>query len=177
MQDGSEKTRAIRRSTLIGIIIFAVFGILLIRILIIQTVEFDKYQKKVIEQMTTESPVPANRGKIYDRNGNILATNITTYRVMVDPSSIKNAEEENNSKYAEDIAKGLSELLDDVTYDFVYGQIKEFSNQKDRTIARKVYEEDAREIRKFISDHSLETMVYVLAQNTRNNLVSNHVNP
>ena len=86
MQDGSEKTRAIRRSTLIGIVIFAVFGVLLLKILLIQTIDFEKYQKKVIEQMTTESAVPANRGKIYDRNGNILATNITTYRVFISPS-------------------------------------------------------------------------------------------
>ena len=45
MQDGIEKTRAIRRSTLIGIVIFAVFGILLLRILLIQTVDFEKYQQ------------------------------------------------------------------------------------------------------------------------------------
>ena len=79
MQDSSEKTRAIKRSTLIGIVIFAVFGVLLLRILLIQTLEFDKYQSRVIEQMTTESAVPANRGKIYDRNGNILATNISSF--------------------------------------------------------------------------------------------------
>ena len=74
MHDGSEKTRAIRRSTLVGIIIFAIFGILLIRILLIQTVDFEKYQSKVVEQMTTESAVPANRGKIYDKNGKLLYT-------------------------------------------------------------------------------------------------------
>ena len=99
MQDGIEKTRAIRRSTLIGIVIFAVFGILLLRILLIQTVDFEKYQQKVIEQMTTESPVPAKRGKIYDKNGNILATNITTYKVFVSPSSIKTAQEEQKKNY------------------------------------------------------------------------------
>ena len=167
MQDGSEKTRAIRRSTLIGIVIFAVFGVLLLRILLIQTVDFDKYQSRVIEQMTTESAVPANRGKIYDRNGNILATNITTYRVFISPSGIKSAEEEKKVKYADGIAKGLSGLLEGVTYEEVYKQATQYTEYLDRTIARKVDEAKADEIRKFISENKLETMVYLEAQSTR----------
>ena len=167
MQDGSEKTRAIRRSTLIGIVIFAVFGVLLLRILLIQTIDFEKYQKRVIEQMTTESAVPANRGKIYDRNGNILATNITTYRVFISPSGIKSAEEEKKTKYADGIAKGLSGIIEGVTYEDVYKQATEYTEYLDRTIARRVDESTADEIRKFISDHSLETMVYLEAQSTR----------
>ena len=167
MQDGSATTRAIRRSTLVGIIIFAVFGILLIRILLIQTVDFEKYQSKVIEQMTTESAVPANRGKIYDKNGNILATNITTYRVFISPSGIKTAEEEQNKKYVDIIAKGLSTLIDDVTYEEVHKQAVQYTEYLDRTIARKVDERKADEIRKFISENKLETMVYLEAQSTR----------
>ena len=167
MQDGSEKTRAIRRSTLIGIVIFAVFGVLLLRILLIQTVDFDKYQSRVIEQMTTESAVPANRGKIYDRNGNILATNITTYRVFISPSGIKSAEEEKKVKYADGIAKGLSGLLEGVTYEEVYKQATQYTEYLDRTIARKVDEAKADKIRKFISENELETMVYLEAQSTR----------
>ena len=167
MQNGSEKTRAIRRSTLIGIVIFAVFGVLLIRILLIQTVDFDKYQSRVIEQMTTESAVPANRGKIYDKNGNILATNITTYRVFISPSGIKSAEEEKKAKYADGIAKGLSTLLEGVTYDEVYKQATQYTEYLDRTIARKVDEGTADKVRKFIAENSLETMVYLEAQSTR----------
>ena len=167
MQEGSEKTRAIKRSTLIGIIVFAVFGILLVRILLIQTVDFGKYQSKVLSQMMTESAVPANRGKIYDRNGNILATNITTYRVFIDPSIIRSTEKETGKKYTDAIAKGLSSLIEEVTYEEVYKQATEFADKRDRTIARKVYEETADKIREFIADNKLETMVYVEAQSTR----------
>lgn len=178
MQEGSEKTRAIKRSTLIGIVIFAVFGILLVRILLIQTVDFDKYQAKVLSQMMTESAVPANRGKIYDRNGNILATNITTYRVFIDPSIIRSTEKETGKKYTDAIAKGLSSLIEGVTYEDVYEQATEFADKRDRTIARKVYEETADDIREFISDNKLETMVYVEAQSTRyypNDTLAAHV--
>ena len=167
MQNGSAKTRAIRRSNLVCIIIFAFFGVLLLRILFIQTVDFEKYQEKVVKQMTTESPVPANRGKIYDKNGNILATNVTTYRVFISPSGIRTAEAESKVRYADGIAKGLSALLDNVTYEDVYKQITEYADKLDRTIARKVDEAKADEIRKFISENDLHTMVYLEAQSTR----------
>ena len=124
MADGTISTGAVKRSTIVGVLISAVFAVLLFRILIIQTVNFDKYQSKVINQMTTESPVPANRGKIYDRNGNDLATNITTYRVFISPSGIQNAQEaadeEETVHYASLISEGLSEILDDVKYADVY---------------------------------------------------------
>ena len=167
MQNISAKTRAIRRSNLVCIIIFAFFGVLLLRILFIQTVDFEKYQEKVVKQMTTESPVPANRGKIYDKNGNILATNVTTYRVFISPSGIRTAEAESKVRYADGIAKGLSALLDNVTYEDVYKQITEYADKLDRTIARKVDEAKADEIRKFISENDLHTMVYLEAQSTR----------
>ena len=178
MKDDSNKTRAIKRSTLVGILLFAAFGALLLRILIIQTVSFEKYQSKVINQMTTESPVLANRGKIYDRNGNVLATNVTTYRVFISPSSISSAQKEDGKNYSDLIAKGLSSLLEDVSYDKVYEQATKYTNKLDRTIAQKVYEEKADEIREFIADNHFENMIFLEAQSTRyypNNSLAAHV--
>ena len=170
MADGSISTGAMRRSTIVGILIFVVFAVLMIRILIIQTVSFETYQSKVINQMTTESPVPANRGKIYDRNGNVLATNITTYRVFISPSGILNAqnevEEGNNTQYADTVSKGLAELLG-VSYDDVYKQATQYTQYLDRTIKRKVDEETADRVRLFIEEKGLEEMVYLEAQSTR----------
>ena len=171
MSDGTISTSAIKRSTIVGIVICAIFAVLLFRILIIQTVDFDKYQSKVINQMTTESPVPADRGKIYDRNGNVLATNITTYRVFISPSSISNAQKnaantETSVVYAELISEGLCELLD-VNYDDVYRQATQYTEYLDRTIKRKVDENTADKISAFIEEHGLEDMIYLEAQSTR----------
>ena len=169
MTEGPISTRAIKRSTWVGIIIFAVFFVLMLRVLWIQTVDFEKYQYKVINQLTTQSKVVADRGKIYDRNGNILATNVTTYRVFVSPSAIAMAQSESEDSaknYSEVISKGLSELLD-VEYSFVLEQITEYANKLDRTIVRKVYEEDADKIREFIAAEGLEDMIYLEAQSTR----------
>ena len=175
MAEGPIGTGALRRSAWIGFAIFAVFAALMIRILIIQTVSFEKYQSKVINQMTTESPVPANRGKIYDRNGNVLATNITTYRVFISPSGIlsaqNNLEEGSTTQYAQTVSKGLAELLGGekygVKYEDVYKQATQYTQYLDRTIARKVDEETADAVRAFIEKHGLEDMVYLEAQSTR----------
>ena len=168
MSEGPISTSALKRSTLVGIVIFAVFALLMIRVLIIQTVDFEKYQSKVIDQITTQSRVPADRGKIYDRNGNILATNVTTYRVFISPSGILAADNEANSNrlYAKTVAKGLSEILG-VSYDDVYKQATGYTQYLDRTIKRKVSEEDADRVREFIAEKELEDMVYLEAQSTR----------
>lgn len=170
MDKGGVSTSARRRSTLLGVLIFAAFGLLMLRILLIQTVDFEKYQNKVINQMTTESPVPADRGKIFDRNGNVLATNVTTYRVFISPSGILSAQKElgENSKtqYAEIISYGLAQTLG-VSYDDVYKQATEYTKYLDRTIKRKVDEATADKVREFIEDHDLGTMVYLEAQSTR----------
>ena len=68
-----------RANFLFGVAI-VLFVALLVRVLLLQTVGYSRYQKKVIDQMTTQSEVTAVRGNIYDRNGVLLATNVTTYR-------------------------------------------------------------------------------------------------
>lgn len=170
MANETVSTGAVRRSVIVGIGVLFVFALLLLRILIIQTVNFEKYQSKVINQITTESPVAASRGKIYDKNGNVLATNITTYRVFISPSSISTASDEAGDEgyrdYAKIVAKGLSELLD-VSYDFVYKQATGYTQYLDRTIQRKVTEENADAVREFIEANGLEDMIYLEAQSTR----------
>ena len=86
MNSASISHERLKRATILLVGILLVFAILLGRIFWIQTVDFDKYLSKVIDQMTTQSSVSAERGIIYDKNGNVLATNITTYRVFISPS-------------------------------------------------------------------------------------------
>ncbi|MBQ9087011.1 MAG: PASTA domain-containing protein [Clostridia bacterium] len=170
MGNRTVSTEAVKRSTWLCILVFAVFGILLFRILMIQTLDFESYQNKVLNQITTESPVAANRGKIYDRNGNVLATNITTYRVFISPSGIKSAQEVlpegNGTDYADLVSRGLSEILG-VSYDEVHKQVTEYTKYLDRTIKRKVDEETADTVREYIDEHSLQSMIYLEAQSTR----------
>ena len=121
--DGPADGLTVRRAGILALTVTGLLAILLIRILILQTVEYDRYQQKVIDQITTQTEVAANRGGIYDRNGVALATNITTYRIFISPSSISDAQAEmkrngENIDLGELIADGLSEMLD-VSRDFV----------------------------------------------------------
>lgn len=168
---GPISTRAVKRSTTVGIIVCAVFAVLLVRILMIQTVNFEEYQEKVINQLTTESPILADRGEIYDRNGVALAANVTTYRLFISPSSIKAASELEDARgdtknYAEIIALGLSEITGADAQE-IYTQATKYTQYLDRTIMRKVDEETADKVSAFINEEKLSTMVYLEAQSTR----------
>ena len=113
MNNESINHERLKRATIVLVGILLVFSILLGRIFWIQTVDFNKYLSKVIDQITTQYSVSAERGTIYDKNGNVLATNITTYRIFISPSSILNKQnkaDENgknvtNEKYKPNFSK------------------------------------------------------------------------
>ncbi len=160
-----------RRARLIGLVLVVLFALLLLRVLWIQTVDYDRYQAKVIEQMTTESTAPARRGNIYDRNGVLIATNVTTYRVFISPSTIAAAQRGDRSEenLCDLIARGLSSCLNEdygVTYDHVIKQTT-YDKYLDRTIVRNVDEKTADKVLSFIGENQLSTMVYLEATSAR----------
>ena len=163
-------TRIVKRSVWLGIIISVGFAVLLLRILFIQTVKFEEYQDKVLSQITTETKIPATRGNIYDRNGNILASNVVTYRVFISPSGIKNATESRSADDTRDfralVSDGLSEILG-VDKSFVLEQIDNYQNKLDRTIKKKVDKQTAQRLNEYIAEHKLNSMIYLEAQDTR----------
>ena len=91
-QHNPPDTETVKRASFIGIAIAVIFIILLLRILKFQTLDYSMYRDKVLNQITTESEVIADRGKIYDRNGVLLATSVTTYRVFIAPRTVAQAE-------------------------------------------------------------------------------------
>ena len=158
-----------RAAVLLGVAIL-LFSALLVRILLLQTVKYDYYRQKVLEQITTESSVNASRGNIYDANGVLLATNVTTYRVFLSPSSIARAQslhdqEGSNIRLDTLISENLSAILN-VSYDFVLKQTT-YTKYLDRTIAREVDEDTADLVRAFIDEYELEQMIYLESSYTR----------
>ena len=104
--------RTIRRSAAVALFLLLAFGFLLFRIFMIQYFDFERYQKKVLDQLTTKSPVRADRGQILDANGRVLAGNRTIFRVSVFPHAVATAEGENPG---EKIAVGLSSRIAGLT--------------------------------------------------------------
>lgn len=178
MERDTISTHTVRRGGIVLLIVGLVFSILLLRVVLFQTVDFERYQEKVLSQMTTKTTLPADRGTIYDRNGKVLATNVTTYRVFISPNGISKAQKELDRKLADKeikkeeyveyktvISDGLSEILG-VGKDTVLRQIG-MTNYLDRTIKKDVPEETAYKVRELIAEYSLEDMIYLEATSTR----------
>ncbi len=106
-------------------IVFACLLLLVIRLGWIQIVKGDTYSERAVEQQTRDTPIEAERGTIYDRNGNELAVSVTCYTIWVRPTDVKKTEEKDASKREaeaqkkiEKVSKTLSESLD-MDYDEV----------------------------------------------------------
>ena len=86
--------------------IFIVSVIILIAIIIkvfyIQVFAYDKLSSLAESLWSRELPIKADRGEIVDRNGEVLATNVTTVSLVVVPGQIDDAEA---------VAKDLSDIL------------------------------------------------------------------
>ena len=75
---------------LFGLVLLALV-VLILRITFINATDGRKYKKQVLSQAQQkyESQVlPAKRGDIYDKNGNILATSNKVYNVILDCKTV-----------------------------------------------------------------------------------------
>lgn len=166
MEGGSPSTKTRRRASIICIAMSVLFLLLSVRILWIQTVKFDEYEQKVIDQMTQETSVSADRGNIYDTNGVVLATNITTYRLFLDPAAIARKSDEDGKDYADMIAKGVAAIDTlGVSYDDVIAQAQ-YVKYRDRTLARHISEEQADAVREFLELSGLDDKALLHLQAT-----------
>ena len=83
--------------------------VLIVRITYINATSGTKYKKQVLSQAQQkyESQVlPAKRGDIYDKNGNILATSNKVYNVILDCKTVNS-----DSDYVEPTIRALNEQL------------------------------------------------------------------
>ena len=150
MENRTPNTSMRKRAGAICVVLSLLFIALAIRILFYQTFKYDEYNQKVLDQITRETKVSANRGSIYDTNGIVIATNITTYRLFIDPATIARQSEKDGVNYAEIIANGISAIDTlGVSYDDVMKQMS-YTRYRDRTLARHISEEQAEAVRSII---------------------------
>lgn len=100
------KTTHIRiKIVLLGIVFL--FIVIMFKVFYIQVISYKKLNSLAASLWNRNLPVEADRGKIYDRNGVVLADNKTTTSLVLIPNQIKNKEL---------VAQKLSEILN-VTYE------------------------------------------------------------
>ncbi|WP_340025151.1 penicillin-binding transpeptidase domain-containing protein [Paenibacillus sp. FSL K6-1096] len=93
------------RTLFIGGCITLFFLVLVGRVFWIQVLNAEKWQETAAEQWAHTSTIKAVRGVIADRNGNVLASDVPAYTVVVNPEVIA------EKKIGDEVIQGLHELL------------------------------------------------------------------
>ena len=144
------------------IVVLLIFVIL--RIFYVQTVSYKKLSLLSDDLWSRKLPITAERGKILDRNGKVLADNITTTSLIVIPNQIVDKER---------TAKILSECLN-TSYDDIYKHITKV------TSIERIHPEGRRlskEVSDKINSYNLDG-VYLVKESQRyypNNEMLSHV--
>ena len=90
-------------------IVLLALVVLIVRITYINATSGTKYKKQVLSQAQQKyesQTLPAKRGDIYDKNGNILATSNKVYNVILDCKTVNS-----DSDYVEPTIRALNEQL------------------------------------------------------------------
>lgn len=98
-----------RKLAILSLLVLLAFAVLLVRITYINATSGNKYKKQVLSQAQQKyesQTLPAKRGDIYDRNGNLLATSNKVYNVILDCKVVNE-----NEDYAEPTIRALTQVL------------------------------------------------------------------
>ena len=90
-----------------------IFTVIILKVFYIEVIDYKKLNKYASNLWSRNLPIKADRGIIYDRNGEVLADNVTTTSLVVIPNQIK---------YKKETTKKLSEILN-VSYEDMYKHI------------------------------------------------------
>lgn len=95
-------------------VICVMSGLLAFRVGWVQIVRGEEYSRLAVEQQTSDVPISAKRGIIYDRNGEELAISAVTNTIWVRPASVVDStltDAENQSRI-DRTARNLADILD-----------------------------------------------------------------
>ena len=99
-----------RRINFIYLVIAIFLLAIIIKVFYIQVFQYNKLNNLAESLWSRNLPITADRGQILDRNGKVLATNITTTTLVLIPNQIKNKEE---------VSTKIAEILG-VDYNAIY---------------------------------------------------------
>lgn len=142
----------------------------------LQVVQHDHFTQLANQYQTRDVTVTANRGTVYDRNGNILAISATVYNVILSPLDVVAAfdEEDYDSEaeykaaiqtQREFIASYFSAQFG-LDYDRLMTRLEKTKSAYE-VILTGVEDEDAVKIRQFIKDNSLSPELYLTPDSKR----------
>ena len=129
----------------LGLAAFVPIGVRLYSLMVDQ---YDYYANLALRNQTRSTTVAANRGEIFDRNMNILATSVGVENVYLDPHELKQAKED-----LPEIAKVLGGILqrDEA---WILKQARDLT-QRYKQVGYKVSKETAALVRAYINENDI----------------------
>ena len=101
------------RIRVVLLLIIMLFLCVIIKVFYIQVISYKKLSNLAYDLWNRNLPIESYRGKIYDRNGVVLADNKTTVSLVIIPNQVKDKKE---------VSEKLSEILN-VSYDEIYEHV------------------------------------------------------
>lgn len=117
--------------------VFFVFIVVILKVFYIQVFEYDKLNELASDLWSRNLPIEADRGKIYDRNGVVLADNITTTSLVLIPNQIKD-KKETTKKLAEILNVSYDTMRQHVYKNTSIERVHPFGRRLDYSVAEKI---------------------------------------
>ena len=143
--DSGQHRRIMLVMALLGLMAFVPIGLRLYNLMIR---DYDYYASLALRNQTRSTSVTADRGNIYDRNMNILATSVSVENVYLDPHELKQSKAD-----LEEISRVLGEILDREP-EWILEQAKDIK-QRYKQVGSRIDEETAAKIRSYINENSI----------------------
>ena len=143
--DSGQHKRIMLTALVLGLLAFVPVGA---RLYSLMVTDYDYYAGLALRNQTRTTRVEADRGDIFDRNMNLLATSVSVENVYLDPHELKQSKADIDL-----IARTLGEILDKDP-DWIAEQAGDFK-QRYKQIGTRIDEETAAVIRGFINENSI----------------------
>ena len=137
--------RILLAAVLLGLLAFVPVALRLYRLMVS---DYDYYAGLALRNQTRSTKVEANRGDIYDRNMNILATTVSVEHVYLDPHELKQSRADVAA-----LSRVLGEILDKDP-DWIAQQAADLK-QRYKQIGTRIDGETAGKIRAYINDNNI----------------------
>ncbi len=143
--DSGQHRRILAAAIFLGIIAFVPVAYRLYDLMVRQ---YDYYANLALRNQTRTTAVTADRGRIYDRNMNILACSVSVENVYLDPHELKQSKAN-----IEQISQVLGEILEKDPQ-WIQKQAADIK-MRYKQIGAKIPEETAAQIRSYINENNI----------------------
>lgn len=159
MVKGPNRSMIIRIITVSAVMALCMFGLIGGRLVYLMVAQSDFYQKKAAEQQLYDVELAAERGEIYDRNGELLATSAQVWTVYITPNSFKKIDDEAKRQAVKsEIATNLSAILG-----LEYQTVLDYTNKNTSyvKVKKNVEKPEADKIREYIANSTYKVGQYI----------------